>query len=78
MQSELSHPPDVFAKYVLLFFSSSSDSQMLELRSSLELRLANHRAMAIVFQLEYVFSAPIGQEMMVRVVRGQMALKTWC
>lgn len=53
-----------------LFFSSSSSSdlQTLGLRSSLELRLANHRAIAIVFQLEYVFSAPFGQELMVSVL----------
>ncbi|XP_056158185.1 nephrocystin-4 [Lampris incognitus] len=33
--------------------------QVLALRSSLELRLTNHRAVGIVFQLEYVFSAPM-------------------
>ncbi|KAM6977015.1 nephrocystin-4 [Aplochiton taeniatus] len=38
--------------------SSSSLSQTLALRSSLELKLANHGAFGIVFQLEYVFSAP--------------------
>ncbi|MED6249415.1 hypothetical protein ATANTOWER_013738 [Ataeniobius toweri] len=38
---------------------------MLGLRSSLEIKLANNQALAIVFQLEYVFSAPIGRETMV-------------
>ncbi|XP_068454179.1 nephrocystin-4 isoform X2 [Clinocottus analis] len=38
--------------------------QTLGLRKSLELRLTNHHALAIVFQLEYVFSAPIGRETM--------------
>ncbi|TWW56244.1 Nephrocystin-4 [Takifugu flavidus] len=52
----------------LLRDSLSSDLQTLGLRSSLELRLADHRAMAIVFQLEYVFSAPFGQELMVSVL----------
>ncbi|XP_041859708.1 nephrocystin-4 isoform X2 [Melanotaenia boesemani] len=42
--------------------ATSSLPQMLGLRSSLELKLANHQALAIVFQLEYVFSAPIGRE----------------
>ncbi|XP_034552451.1 nephrocystin-4 [Notolabrus celidotus] len=44
--------------------SSSTLPETLGLRSSLELRLANHHALAIVFQLEYVFSAPIGPETM--------------
>ncbi|CAL8278626.1 unnamed protein product [Boreogadus saida] len=34
----------------------------LGLRSSLELQLANHSALAVVFQLEYVFSAPLGRD----------------
>ncbi|XP_053704783.1 nephrocystin-4 isoform X2 [Synchiropus splendidus] len=38
--------------------------QTLSLRSSLELQLTNHNALAVVFQLEYVFSAPIGRETM--------------
>lgn len=46
--------------------SASPLPQMLGLRSSLELRLANHHALAVVFQLECVFSAPIGRETMVR------------
>ncbi|KAI3357106.1 hypothetical protein L3Q82_015577 [Scortum barcoo] len=44
--------------------ATSSLPQTLGLRSSLELRLTNHRALAIIFQLEYVFSAPIGRETM--------------
>lgn len=52
----------------LCFFFSSTSSlpQILGLRSSLELRLTNHQALAIIFQLEYVFSTPIGRETMVR------------
>lgn len=53
---------------IVFLSSSSSDLQTLGLRSSLELRLANHRAIAVVFQLEYVFSAPFGQELMVSVL----------
>uniref|UniRef100_A0A3B4G272 Nephrocystin 4 n=1 Tax=Pundamilia nyererei TaxID=303518 RepID=A0A3B4G272_9CICH len=50
----------------LCFFFSSTSSlpQILGLRSSLELRLTNHQALAIIFQLEYVFSTPIGRETM--------------
>lgn len=55
-------------KHVFFFSSLSSDLQTLGLRSSLELRLADHRAMALIFQLEYVFSAPFGQELMVGVL----------
>ncbi|KAM3617205.1 uncharacterized protein V6R79_003322 [Siganus canaliculatus] len=44
--------------------SPSSRPLRLGLRSNLELMLANHSALAIVFQLEYVFSAPIGRETM--------------
>ncbi|XP_055079137.1 nephrocystin-4-like [Periophthalmus magnuspinnatus] len=39
-------------------------SQKLALRSSLQLSLLHHPAVAIIFQLEYVFSAPIGKETM--------------
>uniref|UniRef100_A0A3Q4HZB7 Nephrocystin 4 n=1 Tax=Neolamprologus brichardi TaxID=32507 RepID=A0A3Q4HZB7_NEOBR len=46
------------------FSSTSSQPQILGLRSSLELRLTNHQALAIIFQLEYVFSTPIGRETM--------------
>ncbi|CAB1437184.1 unnamed protein product [Pleuronectes platessa] len=42
------------------------DLNILGLRSSLELKMTNHQALAIVFQLEHVFSAPIGRETMVR------------
>ncbi|XP_010766710.1 nephrocystin-4-like, partial [Notothenia coriiceps] len=44
--------------------TTSPPPQMLGLRSSLELKLTNHQALAIVFQLEFVFSAPIGRETM--------------
>uniref|UniRef100_A0A3Q2ZLY6 Nephrocystin 4 n=1 Tax=Kryptolebias marmoratus TaxID=37003 RepID=A0A3Q2ZLY6_KRYMA len=44
--------------------ATSSPPQMLGLRSSLELKLANNQGLAIVFQLEYVFSAPVGRETM--------------
>ncbi|XP_013875853.1 nephrocystin-4 isoform X2 [Austrofundulus limnaeus] len=40
---------------------ASSPGQMLGLRSSLELKLANNQGLAIAFQLEYAFSAPIGR-----------------
>ncbi|XP_062315701.1 nephrocystin-4-like isoform X2 [Osmerus eperlanus] len=39
---------------------TSSAAQTLALRSSLELKLANHRDFGIVLQLEYVFSTPVG------------------
>ncbi|XP_061830665.1 nephrocystin-4 isoform X2 [Nerophis lumbriciformis] len=42
----------------------SSVPQTLGLRSNLELKLFNHQAIAVIFQLEYVFSAPIGRETM--------------
>ncbi|XP_029012170.1 nephrocystin-4 isoform X3 [Betta splendens] len=41
---------------------TSSLPHVLCLRSSLEVKLVNHQALAIVFQLEYVFSTPIGRE----------------
>ncbi|XP_076022240.1 nephrocystin-4 [Genypterus blacodes] len=44
--------------------SLASTSQFLGLRSNLELKLIDHKALAIIFQLEYVFSAPIGRETM--------------
>ncbi|XP_034151686.1 nephrocystin-4 isoform X2 [Esox lucius] len=37
-------------------------SQSLALRSSLELKLPSHQAVGIVLQLEYVFSAPLGND----------------
>ena len=50
----------------LLSSAPSPLPQILGLRSSLELKMTNHQAMSIVFQLEHVFSAPIGRETMVR------------
>ncbi|CAK6954991.1 nephrocystin-4 [Scomber scombrus] len=44
--------------------ATSSLPQTLALRSNLELQLTNHQALAVIFQLEYVFSAPIGRETM--------------
>ncbi|KAI4824752.1 hypothetical protein KUCAC02_013245, partial [Chaenocephalus aceratus] len=58
---------DTSSKQSSLVKDSSTTSpppQMLGLRSSLELKLTNHQALAIVFQLEFVFSAPIGRETM--------------
>ncbi|TMS16692.1 Nephrocystin-4 [Larimichthys crocea] len=51
---------------------------MLGLRSSLELRLTNHRALAIVFQLEFVFSAPIGRETMLSTTSTSRAAFLQC
>lgn len=56
----------MFVSLCFFFSSTSSLPQILSLRSSLELRLTNHQALAIIFQLEYVFSTPIGRETMVR------------
>ncbi|XP_062419560.1 nephrocystin-4 isoform X3 [Pungitius pungitius] len=42
--------------------ATSTLPHMLGLRGSLELMLTNHHALAIVFQLEWVFSAPMGRE----------------
>nr|XP_057939815.1 nephrocystin-4 isoform X2 [Doryrhamphus excisus] len=44
--------------------TAPSVPQTLGLRSNLELMLINHHAIAVIFQLEYVFSAPIGRETM--------------
>ncbi|KAK5623749.1 hypothetical protein CRENBAI_006760 [Crenichthys baileyi] len=58
---------DSTSKKSILVKDSSATSpcpQMLGLRSSLEIKLPNNQALAIVFQLEYVFSAPIGRETM--------------
>ncbi|XP_016891783.1 nephrocystin-4 isoform X2 [Cynoglossus semilaevis] len=52
--------------------------QTLSLRSSLELRLINHLAVAIVFQLEYVFSAPIGRETMLSTTSSSRAAFLQC
>ncbi|XP_068613977.1 nephrocystin-4-like [Brachionichthys hirsutus] len=43
--------------------ATSSLPQKLGLRSSLELNLTDHRGFAVIFQLEFIFSAPIGREM---------------
>ncbi|KAF0036771.1 hypothetical protein F2P81_012083 [Scophthalmus maximus] len=51
----------------------SSLPQVLGLRSSLELKMTNHQALAIVFQLEYVFSAPIGRETMMNYIDRRRA-----
>ncbi|XP_027144584.1 nephrocystin-4 isoform X3 [Larimichthys crocea] len=58
--------------------TTSSLPQMLGLRSSLELRLTNHRALAIVFQLEFVFSAPIGRETMLSTTSTSRAAFLQC
>ncbi|XP_054464915.1 nephrocystin-4 [Anoplopoma fimbria] len=52
--------------------------QTLGLRSSLELRLTNHPALAIVFQLEFVFSAPIGRETMLSATSTSRAAFLQC
>ncbi|KAK9515632.1 hypothetical protein VZT92_026260 [Zoarces viviparus] len=52
--------------------------QTLGLRSSLELRLTNHRALAIVFQLEWVFTAPIGRETMLSATSTSRAAFLQC
>ncbi|XP_042347315.1 nephrocystin-4 [Plectropomus leopardus] len=58
--------------------ATSSLPQMLGLRSSLELRLTNHQALAIVFQLEFVFSAPIGRETMLSATSTSRAAFLQC
>ncbi|XP_035511725.1 nephrocystin-4 [Morone saxatilis] len=57
---------------------TSSLPQTLGLRSSLELRLSNHPALAIVFQLEFVFSAPIGRETMLSATSTSRAAFLQC
>ncbi|KAG7226930.1 hypothetical protein INR49_022225 [Caranx melampygus] len=60
-------PRDILAlRSMLLPVVSAGPSlpQVLGLRSSLQLKMTNHRALAVVFQLEYVFSAPVGRETM--------------
>ncbi|XP_029910825.1 nephrocystin-4 [Myripristis murdjan] len=52
--------------------------QVLGLRSSLELRLTNDKALAIIFQLEYVFSAPIGRETTLSVTSTSRAAFMQC
>ncbi|XP_072306313.1 nephrocystin-4-like [Eucyclogobius newberryi] len=66
----LEHPQVVVLE--LLPSTGSEDKegpswQKLVLRSNLHLSLLHHTAVAIVFQLEYVFSVYIGKEAMVRV-----------
>ncbi|KAJ4934893.1 hypothetical protein JOQ06_007674, partial [Pogonophryne albipinna] len=58
--------------------TTSPPPQMLGLRSSLELKLTNHQALAIVFQLEFVFSAPIGRETMLSVTSTSRAAFLQC
>nr|XP_046253465.1 nephrocystin-4 [Scatophagus argus] len=58
--------------------ATSSLPQTLGLRSSLELRLTNHRAVAVIFQLEYVFSAPIGRETMLSATSTSRAAFLQC
>uniref|UniRef100_A0A146WLA6 Nephrocystin-4 n=1 Tax=Fundulus heteroclitus TaxID=8078 RepID=A0A146WLA6_FUNHE len=58
--------------------ASSPRPQMLGLRSSLEIELANNQALAIVFQLEYVFSAPIGRETMLSATASPRAAFLQC
>ncbi|XP_029292047.1 nephrocystin-4 isoform X2 [Cottoperca gobio] len=58
--------------------ATSSLPQMLGLRSSLELRMTNHQALAIVFQLEFVFTAPIGRETMLSATSTSRAAFLQC
>ncbi|XP_040922087.1 nephrocystin-4 [Toxotes jaculatrix] len=58
--------------------TTSSPPQILGLRSSLELKMTNHQALAIVFQLEYVFSAPVGRETMLSVTSSSRAAFLQC
>nr|XP_040049231.1 LOW QUALITY PROTEIN: nephrocystin-4 [Gasterosteus aculeatus aculeatus] len=50
----------------------------LGLRGSLELKLTNHHALAIVFQLEWVFSAPMGRETMLSAASTSRAAFLQC
>ncbi|CAB1422934.1 unnamed protein product, partial [Pleuronectes platessa] len=54
------------------------DLNILGLRSSLELKMTNHQALAIVFQLEHVFSAPIGRETMLSATSSSRAAFLQC
>ncbi|XP_061625296.1 nephrocystin-4 isoform X3 [Phyllopteryx taeniolatus] len=58
--------------------AASSAPQTLGLRSNLELRLIDHQAVAVVFQLEYVFSAPIGRETMLSATSTSRAAFLQC
>ncbi|XP_019944234.2 nephrocystin-4 isoform X2 [Paralichthys olivaceus] len=56
----------------------SPPPQILGLRSNLELQMTNHPALAIVFQLEHVFSAPIGRETMLSATASSRAAFLQC
>ncbi|XP_028309710.1 nephrocystin-4 isoform X2 [Gouania willdenowi] len=58
--------------------SGSILPQKLGLRSSLELKLPNHPALAIVLQLEYVFSGPIGKQTMLSATSTSRAVFLQC
>ncbi|XP_061592666.1 nephrocystin-4 isoform X1 [Cololabis saira] len=58
--------------------ATSSFPQMLGLRSSLDLTLASHQALAIVFQLEYAFSAPAGRETLLSAASSARAAFLQC
>ncbi|XP_077405435.1 nephrocystin-4 isoform X2 [Vanacampus margaritifer] len=58
--------------------AASTAPQALGLRSNLEVRLINHQAIAVVFQLEYVFSAPIGRETMLSATSTSRAAFLQC
>ncbi|XP_061701017.1 nephrocystin-4 isoform X2 [Syngnathoides biaculeatus] len=58
--------------------AASSVPQTLGLRSNLEVRLINHQSIAVVFQLEYVFSAPIGRETMLSTTTTSRAAFLQC
>ncbi|XP_054625915.1 nephrocystin-4-like isoform X3 [Dunckerocampus dactyliophorus] len=58
--------------------TAPSVPQTLGLRSNLELRLINHEAIAVIFQLEYVFSAPIGRETMLSATSTSRAAFLQC
>uniref|UniRef100_A0A665TCW4 Nephrocystin 4 n=2 Tax=Echeneis naucrates TaxID=173247 RepID=A0A665TCW4_ECHNA len=53
-------------------------AQVLGLRSSLELKMTNHQALAVVFQLEYVFAVPAGRETMLSVTTSSRAAFLQC
>ncbi|KAM8864014.1 nephrocystin-4 isoform 2-T2 [Spinachia spinachia] len=58
--------------------ATSTLPHMLGLRGSLELKLTNHHALAIVFQLEWVFSAPMGRETMLSATSTSRAAFLQC
>ncbi|XP_053281847.1 nephrocystin-4 [Pleuronectes platessa] len=70
---------DSTSKQITLDRSATSPlPQILGLRSSLELKMTNHQALAIVFQLEHVFSAPIGRETMLSATSSSRAAFLQC